>query len=309
MSSAQAHLEVHFDDMGQQRHASDLGIWVFLATEVLFFGGLFLSYTVYRVLYADAFARAARELSVGYGVSNLLVLLASSCVLKGAVDCAGKGKRGWVIGLLACTILLGLGFLAIEVNDWRSTISDGHWPGSRFLWDGPHPGQAQLFYWLFFVMTGLHFCHVVIGVCVLTTMLVMAALRSFSPGYYTPLEVASMYWGFVDIVWVFLFHIFYLGWSSWWLVLAFAIAGFMVLFIMGVYHHPQIIKAVILAALFWFGIMITMTLQDYLTRHWLTFPLSVTSREVSGGGRGAGSGARSAAAGRTRTRPAASATA
>ncbi|MCS6926320.1 MAG: cytochrome c oxidase subunit 3 family protein [Candidatus Binatia bacterium] len=206
-SSALAH---QFDDLAQQSEAATLGMWVFLVTEVLFFGGLFLSYIVYRASYPEAFASGSHHLDVMLGAVNTAVLIGSSLTMALAVHAAQEGRRREVVLFLLGTLLLGGVFLGIKGIEYGHKFAQGLVPGPSFVFPAPHARQVQLFFALYFAMTGLHAAHMVIGIGVLSVLTVMAWRGHFSAVYYAPVEIAGLYWHFVDIVWIFLFPLLYL---------------------------------------------------------------------------------------------------
>jgi cytochrome c oxidase subunit III len=200
----------HFEDAEQQREAASFGMWVFLITEIMFFGGLFLSYTIYRVIYTEAFANASLHLDVTLGTINTAVLICSSFTMALAVHSAQTGRQRLLLVFLLATLLLGLVFLGIKFIEWSHEIEDNLVPGHGFIYPGPFNQPAKLFFSLYFLMTGVHALHLFIGVCVLSVLCVLSWLGHFSPQYHTPIEVAGLYWHFVDLVWVFIFAVFYL---------------------------------------------------------------------------------------------------
>jgi cytochrome c oxidase subunit 3 len=204
------HVAEQFDDAEQQRVAAELGMWVFLATEVMFFGGLILVYTAYRYLYPSAFSHGSEHLSVVIGGVNTAVLLVSSFTVALAVYAARVGARGLLLGSLAATMVLGTVFLALKGYEWRHHWHEGLVPGLRFTYAGPERVGVALFFWLYFAMTGLHALHLTIGIGVMGVLAVMAWRGRFSPAWHNPVEVGALYWHFVDIVWIFLLPILYL---------------------------------------------------------------------------------------------------
>ena len=200
-----------FDDIEQQRSAAQLGMWIFLATEVLFFGGLFLAYTVYRSLYSETFAAASHHAEVILGGANTAILLFSSTLMALAVRAAELRNRKQLVWLLLSTAFLGLVFMGIKGFEYHKDFVESLVPGSRFQWHEAKPAHAEIFFWLYFAMTGLHAIHVTVGIFVLLTMAVLARLGKFTTGHYTPVEIAGLYWHFVDIVWIFLFPLMYLA--------------------------------------------------------------------------------------------------
>ena len=211
MSESSGELAPQFDDLDQQRAADTLGIWVFLATEVLFFGGLFLGFFVYRQAYPEAFAAAGRHLDLLLGGINTAVLLTSSLTMTLADQAAAADRRKALIALLGATALLGIAFLAIKAIEYSQEFEAGLAPlfGQVFRFEGPHRNQAELFFHFYFLMTGLHALHLFIGIVIVTVMIAFSAL-SLRP-LATRVAITGLYWHFIDVVWVFLFSILYLG--------------------------------------------------------------------------------------------------
>jgi cytochrome c oxidase subunit III len=205
--SAVAH---QFDDMAQQHEASSLGMWVFLITEVMFFGGLFTGYAVYRTAYSSAFAAASRHLDVILGGINTAILLCSSLTMALAVHAAQMGGRRSVALFLVATMILGAAFLGIKSFEYYHKYEEHLIPGQGFQFEGPEGTHAQIFFSFYFVMTGMHALHMVIGIGLMAIFVVMALAGRFSAEYNAPVEVMGLYWHFVDIVWVFLFPLLYL---------------------------------------------------------------------------------------------------
>jgi cytochrome c oxidase subunit III len=200
----------HFDSLEQQTEASTLGMWVFLATEVLFFGGLFAAYLIYRTWYPDAFAAASHELDVTLGTINTAVLITSSLTMALAVHAAQLGQRRLLMTFLVLTMVLGAAFLGIKSVEYYHKFAEHHIPGPGFQFEKEHFLHAQIFFSLYFVMTGLHALHMVIGIGVMLVMLWWAWRGTITAEYYSPIEISGLYWHFVDIVWIFLFPLLYL---------------------------------------------------------------------------------------------------
>jgi cytochrome c oxidase subunit 3 len=199
-----------FDDAVQQREAATLGMWVFLVTEIMMFGGLFTAYVLYRSRFPDVFAAASHHLDTTLGAVNTLVLLGSSLTMALAVRASQLGsRRGSVLGMIA-TMVLGAVFLGIKAYEYAHKFHEGLVPGPHFVFHGHESRSAELFFSLYFAMTGLHALHMVIGMGMLTTLTIMAARRRFSAAYHTPVELGGLYWHFVDIVWIYLFPLLYL---------------------------------------------------------------------------------------------------
>jgi cytochrome c oxidase subunit III len=203
-------LQHHFDDPAQQSEAATLGMWAFLATEVLFFGGLFTAYAVYRSTYPEAFAEASRHLDVTLGTINTVVLIGSSLTMAMAVWAAQTGRRLQQVLFLIGTILLGSVFLGIKAVEYGHKFHEHLVPGPHFAFPGAEPAHSQIFFSLYFVMTGMHALHMVIGIGLLAVLTVRAHLGRFTPVYNAPVEITGLYWHFVDIVWIFLFPMLYL---------------------------------------------------------------------------------------------------
>lgn len=219
MSAKTGVLAHHFEDLEQQFDAATLGMWLFLATEVLFFGAVLTGYAIYRDQYSTAFAQASRLLGTTVGATNTAVLLGSSLTMALSVYFARRSNRTWLLICLGLTLLLGSVFLGIKAWEWHHEYVEQRVPGIAFdpsPFSGAHGGvgvnwhQAQLFFVFYFILTGLHALHMIIGVGLLLYLLVRAQRRAFSGGYYVPVEVIGLYWHFVDIVWIFLFPLLYL---------------------------------------------------------------------------------------------------
>ena len=201
----------HFDNLEQQNEAATLGMWVFLCTEVLFFGGLFMVYTVYRNWYPDAFAAASHSLDITLGTINTAVLITSSLTMALAVHAAQLGQRKLLMLFLIATMALGTVFLGIKGVEYYQKFVEHHVPGPTFHFEEPqYAVHAQIFFSLYFAMTGLHALHMIIGFGIMTFMLWWAWRGTITAEYYSPIEIAGLYWHFVDIVWIFLFPLLYL---------------------------------------------------------------------------------------------------
>jgi cytochrome c oxidase subunit 3 len=199
-----------FDTVAQQREAVTLGMWAFLVTEVLFFGAIFVSYAVYRAAHPHAFAEASRLLDVGLGAFNTAVLIASSLTMALAVRAAATDARRALVFFLGATAALGLVFLGVKAVEYGHKFHEHLVPGRTFDFGRFSGAEAGLFFSFYFVMTGMHALHMVIGVAVMAVLIGMALGGRFSSGYFSPVEMAGLYWHFVDIVWIFLFPLLYL---------------------------------------------------------------------------------------------------
>jgi len=212
-------LQHHFADMEQQKKAAALGMWLFLATEIMFFAGMFCAYLVYRYWYYNEFAAGSRSLDLKWGTINTAVLICSSLTVALSVRAAQLGKQKLIVILLILTLLFGLAFLGIKGYEWHEKFVEHHIPGSSFSFDEPMPGHpeakidprhAQIFFSLYFAMTGMHALHMIIGVGIFSVLIFMSWRGRFTPEYHTPIEIGGLYWHFVDIVWIYLFPLFYL---------------------------------------------------------------------------------------------------
>ena len=199
-----------FEDALQQREASTMGMWLFIATEILFFGGMFLGYTAYRFEYPAAFAEASKHTLIAFGAVNTAVLLISSSFMAFAVRAAGRNQKRLLGLLLFITAGLGLLFLGIKGVEYSHEIREHLLPGASFRIEGNDPQHAQLFFYIYWLMTGVHALHVFIGVVLITCFGLRAWLFDAFRTHDTPVELLGLYWHFVDIVWVFLFPLIYL---------------------------------------------------------------------------------------------------
>jgi cytochrome c oxidase subunit III len=216
LSEASAGVHAHsglahqFDDLDQQHEAGNLGMWAFLGTEIMFFGGLFAGYTIYRVKFFAAFAAGSRLLDVRLGAINTAVLIGSSLTMALAVRSAQLGRRKAIVLFLILTILLGCVFLGVKAYEYHHKWENHLVPGINYNPEKAYAPQVELFLCFYFFLTGLHALHMVIGIGILAVLVAMASRRKFSEEYFSPVEVSGLYWHFVDIVWIFLFPLLYL---------------------------------------------------------------------------------------------------
>jgi cytochrome c oxidase subunit 3 len=204
-------LQHQFDNLEQQRESSTFGMWLFLVTEIMFFGGLFTTYVVYRTKFVGVFAEASHHLDVLLGGINTAVLIGSSFTMAMAIWSAQVNRRKWIVWFLLATIALGGVFLGIKTIEYGDKFEHRLVPGPSF--NGAEfsaPQHAQVFFSLYFMMTGLHALHMVIGMGVLTWLIFPSWKGRYDAAYHNPLECAGLYWHFVDIVWIFLFPLLYL---------------------------------------------------------------------------------------------------
>ncbi len=203
-----------FETLDQQRESASLGMWVFLVTEVLFFGGMFMTYTLNRSTYPDVFGEASRSINLTLGAINTVVLIGSSLTMAMSVWAAQVGKKQLVTIFLILTLVLGTVFLGIKGVEYHEKFVEHHVPGLNFNFepgaDAATNAHAQLFFSLYFAMTGLHALHMIIGAGLLLWLIKESFKGRFNAEYSTPVDLVGLYWHFVDIVWIFLFPLLYL---------------------------------------------------------------------------------------------------
>ena len=203
-----------FETMDQQRESASLGMWIFLSTEVLFFGGMFMTYTLNRSTYPEIFGEASRSINLGLGAFNTVVLIGSSLTMAMSVWAASVGKKQLVTMFLILTLILGTVFLGVKGIEYHEKFVEHHVPGLNFSFEpGASAGtnaHAQLFFSLYFAMTGLHAVHMIVGAGLLIWLIKESMRGRFTAEYNTPVEMVGLYWHFVDIVWIFLFPLLYL---------------------------------------------------------------------------------------------------
>lgn len=199
-----------FSTFTQQRETAHLGIWVFLSTEVLFFGGLLLLYFAYRMGYPTGFAQAGGHTEIIIGTTNTAVLLTSSFAVAWAVE-AAKGSEGKLAAvLLSIAAALGLMFIALKGLEYSKEYDEHLVPAFNFDFPGPYAHAAELFYVFYFIITALHGLHVTIGIVALIVMASRCARRQLTEHQRNAVTVTGLYWHFVDIIWIFLFALIYL---------------------------------------------------------------------------------------------------
>lgn len=204
------HVAHHFDTADQQFDSARMGIWLFLVTEILFFGGLFCAFFIYRSWYFSSFVEAHHHLDKVMGAVNTCVLIFSSLTMALAVRSAQVNDKAKTVGFLAVTVLCAFAFLVVKYFEYQHKIHDGLLPGVHFTAQGftsPHPGT---FFAVYFMMTGIHGLHVIIGIGLILWILLRAQRGDFSARYYAPVEGVGLYWHLVDLVWIYLFPLLYL---------------------------------------------------------------------------------------------------
>jgi len=219
------YLRHHFETIEQQHEASSFGMWLFLLTEFMLFGGMFMAYMVYRNWYYPAFAAGSQQLNLTFGTVNTLILITSSVTMALAVHAARVRKQGTLVRLLITTIVLGVVFLGIKANEYKEKYDKHHIPGANFsIEEFTHPPagsgekplpvdlaeKTQVYFSLYFAMTGMHALHMIIGLGLLTFLAFRASQGAYTQGYFSSLENIGLYWHFIDIVWTFLFPLLYL---------------------------------------------------------------------------------------------------
>ncbi len=223
-----AHLRHHFVSLEQQDETASFGMWLFLLTEIMFFGGLFTAYLIYRNWYYPAFVAASHTLSIKLGAINTLVLITSSFTMAMGVWCAETKKQKGLVWSLIATLILGFAFLGIKTVEYKEKFEKHHVPGSSFsIQSFVHPvaedgkeadkalpadtaSRTEVYFSLYFAMTGMHAVHMIIGIGLLVMMLVQAMRGAYSHGNIAFVENFGLYWHFVDLVWIFLFPLLYL---------------------------------------------------------------------------------------------------
>jgi cytochrome c oxidase subunit III len=221
----------HFETVAQQFDATNFAMWLFLLTEVMFFGGLFTAYLILRNWYYPAFVEASHQLNIGWGTANTAVLIMSSFTMAMGVWSAEIRRKGLLVLFLLLTFILGLGFLGIKTIEYHEKwvkhhVPGLHWSDSSFLNPASDPevyneyhdaalapdmaAKTEMYFFLYFAMTGMHALHMIIGIAILTFMLVRARAGDYTTGHVTFVENFGLYWHFVDIIWIFLFPLLYL---------------------------------------------------------------------------------------------------
>ncbi|HEY1686132.1 MAG TPA: cytochrome c oxidase subunit 3 [Tepidisphaeraceae bacterium] len=224
-------LQEQFDDAAQQKDAVTLGMWLFLATEILFFGGMFMGFSVYRQRYTAAFAETAHHLLMWYGAVNTAILLCSSFTVVLAVHFAHIGRNKAVISSIIATMILGAAFLCLKGREYYIEYTEHLIPNTQFVYgteqkermgievtqeEKDHPQtaafapQARIFMSFYFMMTGVHATHMIVGEGIFLWLLITCLRGKITPEYFTPVEICGLYWHFVDIVWIFVFPVLYL---------------------------------------------------------------------------------------------------
>ncbi|HXC53257.1 MAG TPA: cytochrome c oxidase subunit 3 family protein [Candidatus Limnocylindrales bacterium] len=205
----ESRLQSHFANEQQQYETATFGMWVFLVTEIMFFGGLFTAYLFYRIQYADAFVHASHHLDIVLGTFNTVVLIGSSLTMAMAVHSARMSRSKSIAFWIAATMLLGSIFLGVKAYEYTHKWHEGLFP-ANFFYSAPDAAQQRIYFSLYFAMTGLHATHMVIGMGIMVIIAWQALKGAYTSRWYTPVEIMGLYWHFVDLVWIFLFPLLYL---------------------------------------------------------------------------------------------------
>lgn len=203
-------LQEHFATMEQQSDASTMGMWVFLVTEIMFFGGMFTAYMVYRHAYPAAWAAGSEQMDFWWGTINTAVLICSSLTMALAVRASQTGRRTMLVTLLIITMLFGCVFLGIKAIEYHGHWVEHQFPGPNFRFAGADSQHVQLFFSLYWAMTGFHALHMAIGVGLVAFIAFRSWKGRYTPEYHNPVENVGLYWHFVDIVWIYLYPLLYL---------------------------------------------------------------------------------------------------
>lgn len=203
-------LEKQFVDLLHQSETAELGMWAFIATEILFLGGLFAAYSFFRYLHPVGVAAAAAHTNLPIGAANTAVLLTSSFFMSWASLAARDGESRFAGRMMFVTAGLGVAFLGLKAIEYAEDFREHLWPGPGFSLPTADPKAGEVFYFLYWLLTGIHAVHLLIGVVVVVVIAERARRGAFSRLYHAPVRVVSLYWHFVDIVWIFLFALIYL---------------------------------------------------------------------------------------------------
>jgi cytochrome c oxidase subunit III len=203
-------LQHHFSDVEQQKDSAKMGMWLFLATEILLFGGLFCAYAIYRAWHPEMFLNAHRFLDVKMGMINTFVLITSSLTMALSIRSLQIDKKKHAVWYLVATLVFACVFLIIKYFEYSHKFHLGQLPGKYYTFTGIEGTNPHIFFSIYFTMTGLHGIHIIIGILVIARMLYRTITNHFSSEYYTPVEMTGLYWHLVDLIWIYLFPLLYL---------------------------------------------------------------------------------------------------
>ncbi|MFC1555875.1 cytochrome c oxidase subunit 3 family protein [candidate division KSB1 bacterium] len=204
------YLQHHFSDAEQQHESAKLGMWIFLVTEILLFGGLFVAYAIFRAWQPDMFYNAHLALDANLGMLNTFVLITSSVTMALAIRSMQLSRTKQTLLFLATTFILACVFLVVKYFEYSHKFHLGQLPGAYYTYTGIEGANPHIFFSIYFTMTGLHGFHVLAGMSVIAWMFVRTLRNEFSAEYYTPIEITGLYWHLVDLIWIFLFPLLYL---------------------------------------------------------------------------------------------------
>jgi cytochrome c oxidase subunit 3 len=200
----------HFATANEEFEACKQGMWIFLVTEVLFFSGMFLAYAILRVFYPAMMKDVHHLLDWRLGALNTIILICSSLSMAMAVSASQRGEKDKLVKNLWITLACAAGFLVVKFIEYRHKFLEGMLPGAHYFYAELKVAKAPTFFSVYFVMTGIHGLHVIIGMCVIYWLIRRAKRNEFGPTYFTPVEMTGLYWHFVDLVWIYLFPLLYL---------------------------------------------------------------------------------------------------
>jgi len=204
------HLQHHFSEMAQQNDSAKLGMWIFLLTEILTFGGLFVAYAVYRAWNPDMFLMAHKALDVQMGALNTVVLILSSVTMALGIRAIQLDNPKQSVRFLVITIGFAVMFLVVKYFEYAHKFHVGQLPGKFYSYTGIEGTNPHIFFSIYFMMTGLHALHILIGIGLLSWVIRKTRQNIFSSQYYAPVENVGLFWHLVDMIWIFLFPLFYL---------------------------------------------------------------------------------------------------
>lgn len=210
VSHLERHHAHHFKSGLEEFEACKQGMWLFLVTEVLFFSGMFVAYAVLRVFYPEMMKEVHHLLDWRMGAVNTVILITSSLTMALAVSAAQRGEKEKIVRNLWLTLICAAGFLVVKYFEYSHKIHEGILPGNLYSFEEIKTAKAPLFFSVYFVMTGIHGLHVIIGMGIIYYLIRRAARNEFGPNYFTPVEMTGLYWHFVDLVWIYLFPLLYL---------------------------------------------------------------------------------------------------
>ena len=200
----------HFSNADQEFDSCKLGMWLFILTEFMLFGGLFVAYAVFRTWYPETFESGAEKLDWQMGAVNTVILITSSVTMAMAIRACQVNQKGKALALLIVTVLCGMGFLVVKYFEYHHKFELGILPGDYFSYMGAHMSNEHLYFSIYFLTTATHVLHVILGLLAILWVAFRTAKGEFYEAYYTPVEMVGLYWHLVDLIWIFLFPLLYL---------------------------------------------------------------------------------------------------